>query len=775
MAAYTGDLIDVTTPDGRRVKLPSDLAANFQGLSPVAQPTPVAAPVEAPVPVASPAPVEQVPVTAPAVSPVAVQSAPEPVAPPRLEAPVSVGNVDVYNAEQAAIANKEAAIAEQAKVDADEAILAAQELDARNAKTDEILAAQEKAAADFEAKHSAKMIEYEAEAKKLRETKIDRSVDNPILAAIGVALSGIGAAVAGRSDNPALDMLFKSIDRKVNAQLQDLDLGRQALSDRRADLASSAAAHKERLAAFDVRRIAEIDRTKAKIEAIAMRTQAPRAKANAVAAIAKLDEERAKSLSGLADRERAEMLAERERADAILRHKQSLSVQYAQMAQSQRNSDREFAESVRRFDLQRQDDINATLAKAGAAQQASIVEALKTNEERAIRDPATGRFLLQPQGEKIMSAADAIDSEAKAAMKAASKEKDPAKQAAALAAASEKMQRASAMRMEAEQYAVRAGNTGEREKIYNVLSGTQTAVSTIDDIIDLRRKHGAKWLAQTEADQAMQSKMAILALQVKEAFSLGALDAGSIQYLDKMTGGDPTKIRVSDVTSMIESAKGTEGSLNALAESLERNARNRLSGVMSGADRLSFRRATIAPKTEVEKIGADLLRERTPAELAAGERKTGTLGRLADYAYDKVLTPLNDTSSGNRPSAGSESSEARRMRAQAERGDEYGLSEKQRALTDTLIAGYKRDAESTKGKQAAGILVGAASDASRPQQARSILMRLEATAPDLAEQALARMPKTLRDEIEREREVVRSVKLPAGLQQVVERSSAARP
>jgi hypothetical protein len=327
------------------------------------------------------------------------------------------------------------------------------------------------------------------------------------------------------------------------------------------------------------------------------------------------------------------------------------------------------------------------------------------------------------------------------------------------------------MRVEAEKYAVRAGNTGEREKIYNVLSGTQTAVSTIDDIIDLRRKHGAKWLAETVADQAMKSKMAILALQVKEAFALGALDSGSIQYLDKMTGGDPTKIRVSDVTSMIEAAKGTEGSLGALAESLERNARNRLSGVMSGADRLKFRRAVLAPKTEAEKIGSDLLRERTPAELAEGERKTGTLGKLADYAYDKVLTPLNDTSRGRSyPSEGSESSEERRIRAQAEQGDEYGLSTKQRALADTLIAGYKRDAESAKGKQAAGILVGAASDPTRPLQAKAMLARLEATAPDLAAQAIARMPPELRTAIMQEREAVKTT-LPPALQGVVQRAS----
>jgi hypothetical protein len=323
--------------------------------------------------------------------------------------------------------------------------------------------------------------------------------------------------------------------------------------------------------------------------------------------------------------------------------------------------------------------------------------------------------------------------------------KDQAAQAKAMQAAAEKQARASEMRAQAEQYAVRAGNTGEREKIYNVLAGTQTAVSTIDDIIDLRRKHGAKWIAETEADQAMKSKMAILALQVKEAFALGALDAGSIQYLDKMTGGDPTKIRVSDVTSMIEAAKGTEGSLGALAESLERNARNRLSGVMSGADRLKFRRAVLQPKTEFEQVGVELLRERTPAELAEGERKTGALGKAGDWVYDNVLTPIPELPI-----------EEQRIKAQAEQGDEYGLSKKQRNLADTLISGYKRDPESAKGKQAAGILIGAASDSTRPLQVRAMLRRLEAVAPDLAAQAIEKMDPALRAEIENERSLLRS-------------------
>lgn len=71
---------------------------------------------------------------------------------------------------------------------------------------------------------------------QLSKEKIDRSVAHPVLAALGVLLGAIGAAWANKSENPAMKALTDTIDRNVQAQLEDQKNRWQALNMKRGQI-----------------------------------------------------------------------------------------------------------------------------------------------------------------------------------------------------------------------------------------------------------------------------------------------------------------------------------------------------------------------------------------------------------------------------------------------------------------------------------------------------------------------------------------------------------
>jgi hypothetical protein len=297
-----------------------------------------------------------------------------------------------------------------------------------------------------------------------------------------------------------------------------------------------------------------------------------------------------------------------------------------------------------------------------------------------------------------------------------------------------RIQKAKEIRSDAEiQHAVRAGTTGEREKIAKQLSETQTALTIIDEMKLLRDKHGTEWL-NTPEGQSLTARGKLLELTVKDAFELGAIDKGSIEYLRSIAGGAPDGLYLGQVIEGLGS-KGPEGSLNALADALESKARNRLGAYSKDVNNFRFKRNVLTAKDKSEEAAISALRDKSPLEAAAGEKRTGVLGKAADKITDAFSLGLD------RPI------EEQRQDAAASTGDEYGLSEKQSAATDLQLRAYsagknaKDDKARAAAQRSADILVGVATNSTRPELQNAMLSKLQTSAPELYEKAVSSLPR----------------------------------
>lgn len=460
MALYDGDMINVSTPDGRTLTVPSSFAAQFPGLqqtppppeqalapSPIgppamASPQEIAAPdlsdagreagagpgAMAPQPGIPMLPPPNAATAGPITSPTQAPDAGAPnvpaTPPPMTSAGLAkLGNAGVYNAESDALDQRGAAISRAALVDANEATKVGNAMAARDAESQRILEQRNAAAQANQQAMDAKMLEYETNAKKIADVKIDRGLDHPILAAIGLALGSIGSAMNHQQGNPALDMLLKQVDRKVAAQMQDVGLQRDSLAQQRADLTMSRDLGKDRLAEYDQRRVAAIDQAARQIETIKAQSGSDRTKANADIALAGLNEERAKTLGAAMQREQDRLTKEEQRKDTLLMHKQSIGVQYAAQAQAERHWKADSEEHKFEFDTGQKnlmkEKADALAEKYAALGQKDKADKAKKVGEAGIWDPSTGDVMLDPEGRKKIAQADSYEAQARTS-------KDPA-------------------------------------------------------------------------------------------------------------------------------------------------------------------------------------------------------------------------------------------------------------------------------------------------------------------------------------------------------------
>lgn len=746
MALFGTEMVDVTTPDGRRLTLPAQLAAGFPALKPFAPPPTVAAPPE--LPSAPPAPdfteqdrVDLTPPdaaaptgsTEPVVPPAPPQAPQQPAPPARL--PTAT---EAYVGEQEAFDRKKEVIEQSAQAEADAATQEALELEERNRRTDEILAQRQQQSIANQKDLDARMLDYDRRATEIANTKVDRSVEHPILAAIGVALGAIGSSMKGESGNPALDMLLKQIDRKVNAQLQDLELKRSGLAMARDRMGLAREAGREKLSEFDVQRDAEIQRAQRKIEEIKTRSASSAVKARGDQLQADLEVERQRGRGVYAEREQARIEREQERKAQAQRHRESIGLQREQMQQSERQFQQTFSENVRQFDIREDNDIRAAELAAKGKGKEVVAKAQKELTELGIRNPSTGEFLLEPKGQEMVKQAETMEKSASKIRAAAAKEKDPDRRQALESRANAEAQKASEIRGQAKlEYAVKGHNGDHASKLYSKVAAAQTGLTLIDEIKALRKANGPKWTVTTAADQAIRSKLGILALQVKEAYQLGALDRGSSEYLDRITGGDATKITTGDITGMLDAAIGTTASLDALADALELKGRNDLGEVMEGAHNFKFKRDKHRVASKEDELAIKVFDAKTPLEAARGETRRPE----PDPLRGDVVHP------NQRPSP----AEVARIRSVEESGSKRyaGLSGKQADAVELQLKAYKQnsksddDAAQDKAQKVGSLLVGLATD-KRPELREAMLGVLKEEAPELYAQAISKLPESER-------------------------------
>ena len=344
--------------------------------------------------------------------------------------------------------------------------------------------------AKITAARDAKMAEHLTIRKKMADTKIDRTLDHPIGLAIAAALVGIGQALGGKPID-AGSIITTAIDRKVAAQMADLDQMARVYGMSKEDLALIKDEGKSVLEIQGIMFAAEVDKAKRGIEEVTSRSASAKTRANGVKEMAILDQ-----------------IAAQKATEALhwgLEFDQRGKHQDATIAESRANRGENRRQADMRDKLERDkmaDDKVAAVAAAKArgdeASAKMIVEAEKEVRQLGMKG-ADNKYLLDNVGRQKDARAAKLEAEA-----------------AALAAAC-------------------------RFNAIASLAATQNMQDNIDEIKILYEKAGRGYVLQSGEQQALASKKEQLNAQLKEVTGSGAWDKGLKILFDGITGGgDPS-------------------------------------------------------------------------------------------------------------------------------------------------------------------------------------------------------------------------------------------
>ena len=345
----------------------------------------------------------------------------------------NMGVATPANAALAAEEEKKQAVLGKGAAEADQAAQVAAAMKANEAADQKRLADMQAEADRRQAQLDQHNQELLDQAKKIANTKIDRTADHPWLTAIGVALATLGTAMQNRDaalaaafrgqaapapiENPGLKAMYAAIDRKVAAQMQDLDKQKEGYDLQNKAVANERGIMKDRLDQMAAMRVGFLDHAKQEIERISKETSVPVIKQNAAILASDVDREKATTVGEAQQRWQTQQNAEAAR-------KQELSIAQMHNATAIRGQNLQYQEHSETIAAQREEKA-AEIAKDLAVQgRAADAARMKLVGEQGVMDPRTGDFLLTPDGQKKLQDADAAEAQARAAT-------DPA-QAAAL-------------------------------------------------------------------------------------------------------------------------------------------------------------------------------------------------------------------------------------------------------------------------------------------------------------------------------------------------------
>lgn len=482
MAMFSGQTTTVTTPDGRTLVIPAEVAASLQGLPPqagtqglaqpgggglaplgvpsIAGPGPGPAPdgsaplplpgggapswgpadmaglvAQTPPPDATAAPVTtpaQVPHGGPRAQPrrgPTTEPGPDqgpqqvtPDAPPTNQQLAKLGIGGALQLENQGLDKEQAATRAAADVEGQTADQQGAVLKQRDIDTAAALQERARAAAADRAKLEQRMRDRDAYAAKLANTRIDRSVDHPVWTAIGMALSTIGTAMQNQQatlsaallghaapapvQNPAIAAMFGAIDRKVDAQMKELDIKRAGLAQMNLGIGDQRQVNADRLSEIDARRDAALQQAKQSVETIVTQMKNPQAKANAELINSKIDEERGKLATTAVDRAQSQLNTEAAAKAAAIQHAQTIAV-------TRRGQDIGYQihkETIEATEREKMAQISAELLTKGDKDGAAKAKDLS---ERGVWDPRTGDVQLTPAGQKKLENADKLEATAR--------------------------------------------------------------------------------------------------------------------------------------------------------------------------------------------------------------------------------------------------------------------------------------------------------------------------------------------------------------------------
>lgn len=585
MGLFGGNIGPYMTPDGRIVQMPADLAASFPGLTPQDQadlpsaPPPLAPPPVQPGPQQSamqqPAPLTSGPVTMPSqVNPPDQQGAPRgpvtvpsqesdagpPNAPRLPNAPQPVTNKQLQqmgtaggvNAELAAQQGVSAASQRQGEAIANQATAVGSAMDDADQHAQRILDQRRQAAEANAAAIQAKTEQYQRDAKAIADIRVDHSIDHPVLAAIGLALRGIGGAMQGKSGDDIMDPVYKAIDRKVAAQMQDIERKKGALALQREAIGMQREAYRDQLADMDTYRLAAIEQAKRQIATIQQKTTSDVVRANTGLALANLDQKGAEILNNGVAREQ-------QRLDAAEARKQAMQIAQMSNATTRRGQDMQQREADLNRAERAQEKLDAIAAQIATAKGKAGEDQAKLVREAGLADPKTGDPILTEAGADKMAQADKAEAQARKAT-------DPA-QAAKLNEYAQTLRQSAQMNDVAT-----ARDKDDRKQVQNTLDASHTFTTLADSTIEKLKAGPGAWnreeWASLKAD--LSTAQARYVATLGERVSVKALEA--FQGVTSIDPDDPWWSRSVD-----------KGKAIAALEALKKDAASWASSSLKGA------------------------------------------------------------------------------------------------------------------------------------------------------------------------------------------------
>lgn len=389
----------------------------------------------------------------------------------------------------------------------------------------EIQADQDRVRAERAKREQDLGVEYDKTTDEWASYKVDpgrhwnnMSTARKIGTAIAIAMTALGDALQRKSGpNAAIDMLHQAIKDDVQLQMDERANLKDVAGAKRSSIDSYIKQTGRAEDAFALKMGEEMKRTATILEHRATLSSVPAIKARGMAAAAEARQMAAQYLGSVAQGRAARDQAAKEFA-AQQRHQR---VQEAQGWKGLSLREQEMAEQRAQREASQKAKVDEYLAKASAEEQ-------KLVRENGIRDPVTRQYIMGDDGRPIMER-----------------------------------------------------NATEGGKTQDLLASSQTVLSSIDDIkAKIVGDPGFAKLNPTQKQAAVSASLSALSMQLKEAYTLGALDKGSVEFLDRMTGGDPTKITAGGLFGAIgigaDAGDKTSAKLDEIAKSVERKALNRL-------------------------------------------------------------------------------------------------------------------------------------------------------------------------------------------------------
>lgn len=492
------------------------------------------------------------------------------------------------------------------------------------------------------------------------------STGQKIAAAIAVGMSALGDALQRKSGpNMALGIITQAIEDDVNLQVQERQHLGEIASKARTSLDDYRAETAEWREAQQLKLAEEYKRTAKQIELQAAHLKSDRAKASGLSMVAALREKAAAFEQGVAGAAWNREMKLAEFAEQKRHAKAQEGLAWANHKQNASQFDETMKFKREELAAQQKATVDTYLAKATAEQ-------AKDLRESGIKDPTTGQYIVA-DGKPVMSR-----------------------------------------------------NVAEAAKVQETVDGTQTLLSTVDRIkAKIANDPGFAKLNATQKQAALSAEMDSLTILLKDAYTMGTLDKGLLEFTNSWTGGDPSKLTAKGLFGAFglgaDAGEKTVAKLDVIAQTAESRALNR----MGNPKGFKFARDEKVQESTVNKAAEDLRRGTPTTAKAVEDTKPGWLAK-----------PLQDTEAWLFGTTQQYKKDEDAAREGAGNSLRYpGFRVEKEPQIDTLVSHVKAG-----DKQAQKRLLELVGDSKTPGLQDAAMTIVETWAPELYAKALAELP-----------------------------------